>query len=353
MEIPSIWETVETSEQERLLSAAADLCLGLAVYEGFKPEAETEIRESMRTMFSAAGFECVVADRLLDSLMTQGDRAWTDMLHDVASGVPEHRRALVMADLCLESNSLDHNEMVSGTGCRRLNAVLDLLDMPFAGADVQDYYAALAMNLASMKTNYLHNAAVGTAAVAGGFASGFFFIPSINTATQKGIEFFADEITKTDECSLATAHLMACAAAACEYPEGEADARRVRDTLQDLAGRANEAFSRARQRSANVYTGDGAYADRQRRVLNAALAVINEMLGDADESVPVPDLTRMTLSAAEDLLSGMGLEALPVDPLNRWIMNKTNWYVSKQSPEAGSHRSIGSPVTLTVDKYAA
>ena len=95
---------------------------------------------------------------------------------------------IVMADLCLDTMTADIEDLATGIGARRLNAVLALLDVPFCSSDVQSFHFSMTENLASLKSNWVHEAGAFGASMAGGFASGFFVFPSFVSAPQKGVE---------------------------------------------------------------------------------------------------------------------------------------------------------------------
>lgn len=352
VDIPSIHNVISTSQREGLLSMTADVSIVWAIVDDPDPQAVGELRDAFVGAWKEMSGETQKAEDFWESVSRREpkDRRWHDLLLEVSEPVDQHRQAVILADLCVDSAYADDSELVSGPGARRLNAVLDLLEMPFAASDVQDFYAAMGSGLAEMKTNYVHDAATYGAAFAGGFAGGWFGMPFIRSGTLKGVSFFADEITKTDDCSLGTAALLTCALAATEFPGGDADVELVRTEIRRLAEAANHSFARHRAQSMNVYTGDAAQADRHRRILNAALGIVNEIAGSEPSRQAVPNLFGMTLSAARDLLNNMGITVTEEDALNqnRWVMNATNWRVVGQEPAAGQ---IADSIRLYVKKY--
>lgn len=229
MEIPAIYSVLEATPRENLFSVAADASVGRAVH-GEPPEdmskeqqaGEQELKEEFLKLVETAGittgdglafWESVSADNAFD-------QRWRDLLRSFAESLPPHRIAIWLADLSLDCKLV--SDLVSGPGARRMNAILDLFDVPFCASDVQDYYSTVATNLASAKVNRVQTAAGVSAAGVGGFTGGFLFMPFIGTATQRGVDFFFDEISKTDDCSLAVSSLLSCAVAADCYPKEQA-----------------------------------------------------------------------------------------------------------------------------------
>lgn len=353
MNIPSIYEVLDFEPRERGLSVLADVTVGMVLADPAKQQELEDLREAFREeLFSLGAHESLI-DVYWDSLMSQraDDVRWRDLLLQVGSEISESRRAIVMADLCLDANTVDIEDLTNGLAARRLNAVLDILDVPFASQDVQSFHVSMTENLATLKSNWVHEAGAIGATVAGGFASGWFLVPSINSATQKGVEYAMGHVQKADPFDAAVADLLACAVAADASPGGEDDFFAIANHMRDLALLSTKEFSKHREISANVYTGNSAEADRHRRVLNGALQVLEEVHPCGDRLVVLEDVTGMPLSAARSLLEAEGFEVV-VQSGDRIVFNEHNWIVQEQLGTAGPGEPVkpGTVVILKVFK---
>ncbi|WP_276656782.1 PASTA domain-containing protein [Thauera aminoaromatica] len=353
MNVPSIYEVLDFEPQERGLSLLADVTIGMVLADPSKQRELEELRKAFYEELKSLGAHESLIEVYWESVMSQraDDVRWRDLLLEVGSDIRESRRAIVMADLCLEANTVDYEDLTNGPAARRLNAILDILDVPFASQDVQGFHLSMTENLATLKSNWVHEAGAFGASVAGGFASGFFLVPSINTATQKGVEFAMGHVQKADPFDVAVADLLACAVAADASSGGDEDFFAIVSRMRDLALDSSKEFGRHREISANVYTGSSAEADRHRRVLNGALQVLEEVHPSGDRMVVLEDVAGMPLSAARSLLEAEGFQVV-VQSGDRVVFNEHNWIVQKQvgAGKPGELVTPGTEVILTVRK---
>lgn len=354
MEVPGICDVLEFTSSEECLSLAADVAVGLAVVEDPNCSEVRQVHDLFAERLTGLGARGDVLETYWDSLAEQSpnDVRWRDLLLKLACGIPEARRAIVMADLCLESSTVDFDDLTCGLGARRLNAVLDIVGVPFCSSDVQSYHLAMADNLATLKANRVHEAGAYSAAVAGGFAGGFFMMPFVNSTTQKGIGYFMDQVQSLDPFSLSVSALLVDAVAAAEADGGESDFALISEAIRSMALKASREFAQHRRLSGNLYTGDAAQADRHRRVLNGAIRVLDEIHPRDDGMVVLEDVVGMPLSAARTLLESEGL-VVTVNSGDRMVMNENNWVVTAQSGAVGKDRKLGTPVLLNVAKYGS
>jgi len=353
VDIPSVYEVLDFTSSEKCLSILADISIGMAIVDDPRTPELDETRDEFIEEVVALGLREQFARTYWSSLAAPSDGpSWRDLLVKVARDVSASRRGIVMADLCLDTMTADIEDLATGIGARRLNAVLDLLDVPFCSSDVQSFHFSMTENLASLKSNWVHEAGAFGASMAGGFASGFFVIPSIVTATQKGVGYLMEHVQKADPFDVAVAHLLSCAVAADESRQGEQDFIVISNAIRDLALQASRDFGQHRERSANLYMGDAAQYDRHRRVLNGAVRVLEQLNPSDVTSVLLEDVTGMPLSAARSLLEAEGFRVV-VESGDRFVMNEHNWVVTKEigTGEPGTQVTPGGTVTLRVAKW--
>ena len=268
MQIATTWDVVELAAEERLFGGMVELAVLAATAEGRERLGSPGLKRAAARL-TPSGQEAAVAE-YLESLGTglRKDDHW--------------RQALaVFADLCVESGLVRDIRGQAGPVLRRLDAILDLAQVPFAVADVQASYAALVAELLAAAAGT--HAAAGDAAYAG-FLGGRFGRPAGALAA------VADDLTDLADLSDLTGDARACArllnavlaAGDCELPN-TGDLLSVRIELRNAAAAATDEWVRC-SGLPDAPAADVAALERRSNMLNWAVGFVTAAFAAANSS---------------------------------------------------------------------
>jgi hypothetical protein len=164
----------------------------------------------------------------------------------------------------------EDGEYIGGTVVRRFDAMLDIACVPFSFGEVQDLYLGTSAELAAAKPAWLLRHVPTLAGAAGGFAGGWFGIPTAGVYAAKGSGWLLDQFSKADDNVRAIARLVVDAAAIAvdATPDNLSIVDRIVDYLSGL--------QRKEQIQAVLHPsgGNAAEHEQQARILKAAITAV-------------------------------------------------------------------------------
>lgn len=165
MQIGTTWDVLALTPAERLLGGMVEMAVLAAAPGGAERLGAAPVRKAARKLAPEGQEELVEA--FVESLRagSRKDDRWRQELAAGMEGVAESRLRTILADLCVESGLVRDIRSATGPVVRRLDAICDLAQVPFAVADVRAAYAALAADLAAASGDTAF--AAGEAAFAG------------------------------------------------------------------------------------------------------------------------------------------------------------------------------------------
>lgn len=351
MQIDDMWSLLETSPQEGRFAIMADLAV-LCSEPEYKDLPVAERAQDYLVEVSSELADGIDIDVFIRSLHSDSlaDGRWRDELAKAATRVSVARRHMLLADLCLDSALIEEVRWSSGRLLRRLDAVLDVVGIDFAAADVWSTFDEYDLGLADNKLTWMHVGGAVAAAGMLGFAGGFLGQPWVGKAAGSGADRVLGRLADSDATSQACARLLIAAFAATtgDMPESE-DLILLREALRVDAVDTARSVVWQLERGCNPID-----AERRGRILTAALGIVTSLVKELGlpNTTVCPDVSKLSLSSAERLLGALGYEVDVTTNCGRMVINKENWRVGKQFPAPRFEGHAGR-IKLTVDKLAA
>ncbi len=213
-------DVIKPTPAETLVAILAELAVAYVDRHAREHEivvsAVDHCRELLADNASLGGIDLKLDDFLGALTGREGSLAdgWRQDFRHACEALPPGRLRLWLADNCLASSLLEESALTGGIFMRRLDALLDVAEVPFCAADVQALFAELATDLAEAKVTWAHAGAVGAASLAAGAIGGFFMIPGTGFATRTGTSYFLDRLSRVDDVAEGCARLLTGAYAA-------------------------------------------------------------------------------------------------------------------------------------------
>ena len=273
-------------------------------------------------------------------------RSWPDMLGELVAPLDRIDIAVLGASLATTNPILQAETLTYGPVQRRLDAVLDVLDVQFSASDVQGTQESTKATLAEVQLPALLQGA--TLAVA--FVGGAHGVLSAGRHAERGASWWASRTQLPtmllDELASGLTQAMAALTASTE------DLAKI----VALDGRWLAELQRQQDVVAERRRGDsGALkaAGRQVQAITDAIRILRDTVPDGTLTFDqeMPDVIGHRLSDAKSLLALHGITPNSKDGTSsgRWIASDSNWRVTAQSPAAGTDAQAA---MLTVLKWS-
>ncbi len=273
--------------------------------------------------------------------LTAGDARWRQLLYDWTVTMHPARRVLLALELSTGNPILGEAALAGGVAQRRLDAVLDILDVPFSCTDAQGVFGQVANDLAWTATPTGGKAAVYGAGGVTSLVSGYLGVGGKpgSWVNQHGMDYFVDRSRKRPATDMLARLALACDLAIIDQPGGRKEVRTLVLRLINMANRLSAEIGRdPENRSESM---------GRLRPIRGAIEMLTTTLGESIASVgniAVPDLSGQRLSDAVETLEALGLNVLyedqgKADGTRRTVMTKRNWRVVNQQvfPAASSN----------------
>ncbi|MGN6610120.1 MAG: hypothetical protein ACTHMS_24320 [Jatrophihabitans sp.] len=272
-----------------------------------------------------------VAERDVDDFITslaERTQGWQRLLSDVARHLTAPQRLIASIELCTSSPVSD-NDLEAPVALRRMDAVLDVLDVETCSASIQSEFASTvaALSGAGSSTDQVRSAARKARPIAemltmvhpvAGYAASYGLGKLSGDEAQE-----SESASETDAFETATLArvVMACRFAV-DGTDRDARVRAIRDGIL------------AELRSLDFGAAAMAADPRRNRLFTSALGMLSELV-EGSISVNVDDMPALAgrnLAEAKRMLTALGLAFTITDDLApngvpRMIMADANWRV--------------------------
>ncbi len=335
------------TDAERALEIFAELAVLAALTADDARELfqDVAIELGAETSPLAPGFSARVDG--FSQALAMNSMEWRQHLVHLAQAVPAPRRRVWLADNCMNSRFLESELLTGDAVMRRLDAVLDLADVPFCALDVQASMGTLAEDLASAKVTTSMRAGATAATAVLGFVGGWFGHVTAGAQAERGADYVFKRFGNVDPLAEQAARLVVVARAASASGDEQApdEVAQIWRYLYGEAVSVNREHARLRQ----LPSGPGDLT-RRSRIIEAAEQDARQLLRDPDEVVaaePLPDTVGMSQLSASHLLETINVKVDTYDDTGakRWQVNTEAWRVTKQVPS-------GRSVVLHVRKFS-
>ncbi len=320
-----------------LLGAAALVPMAVADPDDINDPGRQQVLESLASQ-DADSHQVLVA-------LGPTDRTWQDQLSRLAQDVPRSEVDAAGACLAVHNPALAWSALCSGPVQRRIDAALDVLEVPFSANDAQATASEQAAALAEVELPALW----GGASLVAAFVGGVHGVPGAGGLSQRGMLWWLGR-QEADEALLErlAAALLQCRAFAGGEPESWS-------AIQELNARWLQELEREQRTlgglKANTGHGPTAAVQKGVQVRQSAACALQEMFSDAERGLThqMPDVIGHCLSDAKRLLALNDIKVTDRDAApgsSRWIASADNWRVSEQHPAAGVPKVHGARLSV-------
>lgn len=280
---------------------------------------------------------------------------WRHAFEDVSATLRKAagRTDLLALELCTHSPLIDAGELGASPAVRRLNAILDYLDVDFSASDAQMAFVSCLEELDPVGAEFVSQDMVRAAEWAANALS--IAHPLIGGAASIGVGLLGgrDKESSSSDEPVEGAPELARLIASCRHALAESDVAAVAASARSLIATALvDTSSRLAKDVERVRLGQGSVSAstlRERERRHAMLVNALELLSAFDEDggvaldVTIPDVVGMRLSDASRTLAAFGAQMAAFDCLQptgspRMIWSEANWRIVTQ--ERGSTGEI-------------